>query len=84
MASGEMSRSGFTAFLTSAFRNLADHSIDGSIHFLCMGWRHRDEMLAARPGAGYEVGDGKPPSASRFRPGQSGKPKGRPRGAGGH
>jgi len=29
----------------------------------------------------YEVGYGKPPVASRFRPGQSGNPKGRPRGA---
>lgn len=29
----------------------------------------------------YEVGYGKPPKASRFRPGQSGNPKGRPKGA---
>jgi len=27
----------------------------------------------------YEVGFGKPPAASRFRPGQSGNPKGRPK-----
>ena len=47
MASGEMSRAEFTAFLTDAFRNMADHSMDGSIHFLCMDWRHMDEMLAA-------------------------------------
>lgn len=47
MASGEMSAPEFTAFLGRAFRNLADHSVDGSIHFLCMDWRHMSEMLAA-------------------------------------
>lgn len=35
--------------------------------------------LAERPG--YEVGYAKPPKATRFRPGQSGNPKGRPTGA---
>lgn len=29
----------------------------------------------------YEVGFGKPPQASRFKPGQSGNPKGRPKGS---
>ncbi|HXH53180.1 MAG TPA: DUF5681 domain-containing protein [Sphingomicrobium sp.] len=29
----------------------------------------------------YEVGYGKPPKATRFKPGQSGNPKGRPKGA---
>jgi hypothetical protein len=47
MASGEMTVSEFTAFLTRAFRNMADHSMDGSIHYLCMDWRHMAEMLAA-------------------------------------
>jgi DNA modification methylase len=47
MAAGEMSVSEFTAFLTKAFRNLADHSLDGSIHFICMDWRHMGEILAA-------------------------------------
>lgn len=47
MASGEMTDGEFTAFLTTALRNLADHSVDGSIHFLCMDWRHMREMLAA-------------------------------------
>lgn len=44
MASGEMTVSEFTDFLTQACRNLADHSIDGSIHYLCMDWRHMGEM----------------------------------------
>ncbi len=35
--------------------------------------------LAARPG--YEVGYGKPPADTRFRKGQSGNPRGRPKGA---
>ncbi len=47
MASGEMTAPEFTTFLTEAFRNMADHSLDGSIHYLCMDWRHMSEMLAA-------------------------------------
>jgi len=47
MASGEMDQSQFTAFLASAFKNLANHSVDGSIHFVCMDWRHMQEMLEA-------------------------------------
>lgn len=35
--------------------------------------------LVPRPG--YEVGYGKPPAASRFQPGRSGNPRGRPKGA---
>ena len=47
MASGEMDSSEFTAFLSEAFRNLAAFSIAGSIHFVCMDWRHIEELLAA-------------------------------------
>ncbi len=47
MASGEMTAEQFTGFLETAFRNLSDHSVDGSIHFICMDWRHMPEMLAA-------------------------------------
>ena len=52
MASGEMSPQEFTAFLSRAFANLAAHSADGSIHFICMDWRHMGEMLEAG-GANY-------------------------------
>jgi hypothetical protein len=47
MASGEMTRAEFTAFLSSAFANLVAYSLDGSIHFVCMDWRHVGEMLEA-------------------------------------
>jgi len=47
MASGEMNRSEFTAFLGDAFRNLAAFSVDGALHFICMDWRHVEELLAA-------------------------------------
>jgi len=47
MASGEMARPEFTAFLGEAFRNLAAFSVDGAIHFVCMDWRHVEELLAA-------------------------------------
>ena len=35
-----MTSSEFTAFLQKAFENLVAHSVDGSIHFVCMDWRH--------------------------------------------
>src|SRR6266478_6479247 len=47
MASGEMSKAEFTAFLGQACRNLAAFSAGGSLHYVCMDWRHLDELLAA-------------------------------------
>jgi DNA modification methylase len=47
MASGEMDRKQFTAFLSASFANLAATSIDGSVHFVCMDWRHLQEVLDA-------------------------------------
>jgi DNA modification methylase len=55
MASGEMSPAEFTAFLTSVFRHLAEFSVDGSIHFQCMDWRHAEEILQAGKGAYSEL-----------------------------
>jgi len=55
MASGEMDRSGFTAFLTEACQNLAAFSGAGSIHFICMDWRHAEELLAAGRGVYGEL-----------------------------
>jgi hypothetical protein len=47
MACDEMDRTQFTAFLRQAFRNLAAFSVDGALHYICMDWRHLDELLAA-------------------------------------
>lgn len=47
MASGEMSEQQFTQFLQTAFENMAAHSVDGAIHFICMDWRHMQELLVA-------------------------------------
>lgn len=47
MASGEMSQHEFTQFLTDVLQNLAGVSANGSIHFICMDWRHMHELLAA-------------------------------------
>jgi hypothetical protein len=42
-----MTTSEFTRFLNDVFANLAGHSVDGAIHFICMDWRHMNEVLAA-------------------------------------
>lgn len=47
MASGEMSRDAFVGFLKAGLANLAAASIDGAIHYVCMDWRHLDELTAA-------------------------------------
>lgn len=47
MASGEMDKSSFTKFLHDALDAMADVSLDGAIHFVCMDWRHMDELSAA-------------------------------------
>jgi hypothetical protein len=49
-ASGEMSKSQFVAFLKTSFQNLCRHTVDGSIHFICMDWRHMTEMHEAGEG----------------------------------
>lgn len=55
MASGEMSEQQFTQFLQTAFDNMAAHSVDGSIHYICMDWRHMQELLAAGKAAYAEL-----------------------------
>lgn len=47
MASGEMNSDQFTSFLTKIAQNLATYSVDGSLHYLCMDWRHCQEILTA-------------------------------------
>lgn len=47
MGAGEMSQGEFTAFLETALSLAAKHAKDGSIHFVCMDWRHMGELTAA-------------------------------------
>ncbi len=47
MASGEMSSAQFEAFLAQAFDQLIAASRDGSVHYICMDWRHMGEIIAA-------------------------------------
>jgi DNA modification methylase len=51
MASGEMSSDEYSGFLTRVCALLAHHSIEGSIHFVTIDWRHLGELLTA----GHEI-----------------------------
>jgi DNA modification methylase len=55
MASGEMTIPQFIAFLKTVLRNLVAFSTAGSIHFLCMDWRHVFELLSAGRGVYSEL-----------------------------
>ena len=55
MASGEMTPREFTNFLRRALTNLAEFSVDGSIHFICMDWRHIRELADAADDAYSEL-----------------------------
>ena len=55
MGSGEMSEAEFTEFLRTTFARLVENTIDGSIHQICMDWRHMGEMLAAGRGLYTEL-----------------------------
>ena len=54
-ASGEASKPEFITSLRKSFENLAAFSVDGSIHFICMDWRHMDQVLAAGDGVYSEL-----------------------------
>lgn len=47
MASGEMTEDQFVRFLATVYELLCRYSVDGSIHQICMDWRHMREMLEA-------------------------------------
>ena len=47
MAVGEMTESEFTDFLARTFLLLTSHSVDSSLHYVFMDWRHAGEILAA-------------------------------------
>lgn len=46
-ASGEMTRSEFTEFLTATLSNASRVAKDGAIAFVCMDWRHMRELQEA-------------------------------------
>jgi len=47
MASGEMSRDQFTDFLKATLNTAAKISTDGAVHYVCMDWRHVEELVTA-------------------------------------
>lgn len=47
MAAGEMSEGEFIDFLAQVLGLVVEHSALGSIHFVCMDWRHARELLTA-------------------------------------
>jgi DNA modification methylase len=47
MASGELRRTDFVAFLHMALANAATVSRNGAVHFVCMDWRHIGELFEA-------------------------------------
>jgi DNA modification methylase len=46
-ASGEKTPAQFAKFLEDSLCLLAEHSEDGAIHYVCIDWRHLNEMLTA-------------------------------------
>ena len=55
MASGEMDRDDFAEFLSKIFARMVSHSASGSMHYVCMDWRHIGEMMTAGEGAFTEL-----------------------------
>jgi 16S rRNA G966 N2-methylase RsmD len=55
MAAGEMSETEFRRFLCTVLGHMVQHTRLGSIHFICMDWRHIGELLAAARGLYAEV-----------------------------
>lgn len=50
MASGEMSSAEFTKFLGTFMRHAKDYSVDGSLHYFFMDWKHVREITTAVDG----------------------------------
>jgi len=55
MASGEMNEVQFIEFLTRSLTLLAEFSLMGSLHYICMDWRHMRELLTAGHAAFSEL-----------------------------
>lgn len=50
MASGEMSTTEFQAFLSETLGACVEVSRDGAVHFVCMDWRHMDDVSVVGQG----------------------------------
>ncbi|MFZ2099597.1 MAG: DNA methyltransferase [Oricola sp.] len=55
LASGEMDRAAFTAFLEEALAAAASQLKDGAIAYVCMDWRHMGELIEAGEAAFDEL-----------------------------
>lgn len=55
MASGEMTETEFTSFLSTVFAHLQASSQAGSLHYVFMDWRHIREILTAAQGIFSEL-----------------------------
>tara|TARA_B110001454_G_scaffold219000_1_gene249232 strand:- start:2833 stop:4242 length:1410 start_codon:yes stop_codon:yes gene_type:complete len=55
MGSGELGREKFTDFLKTSFTHMVEFSVNGSIHFACMDWRHIYEMTVAGEACYFEL-----------------------------
>ncbi|WP_431285577.1 site-specific DNA-methyltransferase [Humitalea sp. 24SJ18S-53] len=55
MGVGEMAEEEFSRFLASALANMAGHCRDGAILYVCMDWRHLQELSVAGRQSGLEL-----------------------------
>jgi len=55
MASGEMDKTGFTAFLTTGLSLSGAHTVPGGLIYACMDFRHMDELSAAGRANGFDL-----------------------------
>lgn len=55
MGSGEMETDEFVDLLARGMTHVADYSLNGSIHYWAMDWRHMDELSLARQRAGLAM-----------------------------
>lgn len=55
MASGEMSRDEFAKFLIAFLQLATDNVEDGGTSFICMDWRHLEELMAAVRQVGHDL-----------------------------
>ena len=55
MASGEMTEQQFTGFLTAGLTAICAHTTPSAVIYVCMDWRHMEEMLTAGRSSGCDL-----------------------------